>query len=259
MTIENHFASTINQNQSIKPFLPIVHTCESYDFRDIASNKVIQTSPCNVFVGENLSYFFYGKPSYRTGKNDYATTLNCYFPISIVLDTKDSIQPERVFAMDSGAFHNGFFGEHFHKKMKLGSLALDANMETPAKLVNQFFGSNYNYYYGKVSKDINIDPLAFEAQCYLDMIQSLRRTNFDNRSSSIELQFNKDIALTGKNVLLVILPTIYLDNADIVDLLINQWKAEVRTYHTYQCNPNEYIALINAEMGDYLDKNGYFK
>jgi hypothetical protein len=53
-----------NQITKANP-LPLVHTTESYHVKKIVGSSTIKASRCNVFRGENLSYFFVGRAAYK--------------------------------------------------------------------------------------------------------------------------------------------------------------------------------------------------
>src|SRR4029453_381484 len=53
-----------NQITKSRP-LPLVHTTESYYLKKIIETGQIKAQRCNVFAGEQLSYFFVGRAAYK--------------------------------------------------------------------------------------------------------------------------------------------------------------------------------------------------
>jgi hypothetical protein len=256
MRKKTHMDALIGKAPPTLPLLPLVHTCEAYDFRSILYDAKISLTPCSVFKKEHLSYFFYGRPAYRTAKGTKSVSSACFFPVCILIEIETFTKPKRIFPFDTGAFTSGLFGDYFHRKMQLKDFALKSDITTPAKVVSFFYGSNVSYYNG-TSQFIALPPLEFEAQCYYELIRNTRSTQFDDRRSSIEVQSNHEVILGKDIVKLVILPTVFLDYSDVVDIIMKEWGSELRTYHINHCSPNEYMSLIYKEVRDYLIVNGY--
>lgn len=249
--MESRFAKSIKTSRGTKPLLPLVHNCEAYDFREIMESESIAPTLCDTFSNEELSYFFYGKPSYRTAKTSDASSMSAYFPTCFVIDAPKLNFPKRVFPIDSGAFSAKLFNEFMHRKTDISDFSLPPKVDSAARVVSYFFGKNRSYYDSK-PKQVDITPIEFEVQSYYELISHKAPTQFDDRRASIELQYNDHIELNKTKVHLVIIPNAFLDEPFIKKKILEEWKAEIRTYYTTHCNPNEYISTINRELRDFL-------
>ncbi len=250
------FSLTISGLNPVAPLLPLVHTCEAYRFRSIFENQRIKPNPCDVFVGDSLAYFFYGKPSYRTSSDISATSMTSMVPVCFVISAPENLIPKRVFPLDTGAFHGGRFSKYFHRETLLDDLSLPARVDSAGKVVARYFGSN-KAYFNSETKEIDLSPLDFEAQSYIQLINDKSITDFDDRRSSIELQYEEEIDLSTVKVHLVVLPTRFLDVPEISDRIFNDWKAEARTYHIAHWNPNEYLSTLYRELREYFSDKGF--
>ena len=174
-----------------------------------------------------------------------------FFPICIVLKPDSVSTPKRIVPFDSGAFEDGRFSEHMHPKMRRDDFFLEPVPDMPSRLVSRFYGSNDAYFSGK-PHTIQIPPIEFEALSYYNLISSQNVSNYDDRNSSIEIQSGTNLALDSSNVLLIVLPTVFLDVDFFRDRIVRDWRAQIRTYELYRCNPNEYTMLIYREVDAYL-------
>ncbi len=89
-----------NQITKASP-LPLVHTTDSYYLKEIVDSGRIRAQRCNVFVGENLSYFFVGRAAYKRDllqEAEYWELPTCLV-FSFFVDGA-----KRIFPLDSGAF-----------------------------------------------------------------------------------------------------------------------------------------------------------
>ncbi|EGU55814.1 hypothetical protein VINI7043_11876 [Vibrio nigripulchritudo ATCC 27043] len=247
---QSPFEEALVRVAPVTPLLPLVHNCDAHTFRSILSSNQLKVSNCDTFVGDTLSYFYYGRPAYRVTKDTDSTSINSLFPVCFVVSPPDSLKLRRVFPLDSGAFSADMFKEYFHKNTAVEDLSLKPELESAGKVVSHFFGSNLNYFHSE-SKDVEVEAMDFEVQSYKELISSKSKTKYDDRRATIELQYGNDMNLDSSNVMMVVLPTCFMDSGK-VRAKIAEWSCEVRTYHTSHWNPDEYIPLINKELCDYL-------
>jgi len=183
--------------------LPLTHMTDAYRFRAVVEEGQLATSPCSVF-NEPLLYLFYGRPAYRVAAQIEGTGQDAYWPICFVL--KPGIAgAKRTYPFDSGAFHHGRFADYCHRDMIKEDFQLDADPSSPGRVIGLFWDGARDYFDNIGFSDFVPDPLAFEAKSYFEMIRSNSNAPFDERHSTIELQFDQPIALKG-NLLAVILP-----------------------------------------------------
>lgn len=241
---------------SPQALLPIMHTCDCYGFRGILEAGQLDPAPCKVFSGEPLVYLFYGRPAYRPSLLGEATSHGAFMPVSIVLREDTVPVPKRIYPFDSGAYAHGLFKDHIHPRMSMEDFQLSPGLDMPARLVTQFYGSNENYYLGQPHSQ-EIPPLEFEVALYYNLISGKAKTHYDDRRSAVEVQTDAPIPLNKETVLLVVLPTIFLDVPDIRRKLLADWSAQVRTYHIRHSNPNEHIGYVNEEVRTFLKTHRY--
>lgn len=254
--MSNRFCRFIEASPPWDPLLPLTHTCDAFDFRGIMEEKKLLTHECPVFSGEALVYCFYGRPAYRPSRTKQATSIPAYMPVSIIL-TPDSVQtPKRIFPFDTGAFNSKLFENHMHPHMKINDFLLEPSQDLPGRCVKRFFGSNNKYFHGEPNPD-DIPSLEFEALSYYSLISEKGISGYDDRRSTIEIQSDNSIILTRSNVLLVVLPTIFLDDDKVQQTIVGEWGADVRTYSIHHGNPNEYVRLIYHEVEQYLQMKDY--
>lgn len=247
------FDDFVRQAEVALPILPLCHTCEAIDFRQIMRENKLDVTECPHFNNQPLLYFFYGKPAYRTAKDDQATSANAFLPVAILVRSELQQGLERIAPFDTGAY--GMYSRHTHPKMQCEDFLLAPNLSTPGRVVSRFFGTNKNYFDGTPTR-IVIPPLEFEAFSYQELIHDKSSTQYDDRRNLIELQFSESLSLDA-NVLLVVLPGIFLDIAEVQATLVNRWKAEIRHYRTHHGNPRDYVSDIYGLVEDYLKSNSY--
>jgi hypothetical protein len=217
--------------------LPVVHTRPSRLLKNISQHSAIAPEPCDVFVGEDLSYFFVGRPAYKywsDGREAEYWELPCCFIFEFA--TLQNIK--RVFPFDSGAFHNRLYPPYLNQ-MRLEDFEVSSVADSVSRIVGAFFGDLPSYFALRPK-----DERAFEAEFNLDVfdaeIRGLHRlarekspTTFDDRRFSIEMQDTSTIDLLVKNPLAVIAPYNYFKNGTFRDLVTNSWRATPLGYPTY--------------------------
>lgn len=130
-----------NQITKARP-LPLVHTTDSYYLKKIVETGTIKTQRCNVFAGENLSYFFVGRAAYKRDLQQEAEYWE--LPTCLVFSFfTDGVK--RIFPFDSGAFNSKRY-PNFINMMDMEDFETGSDPEAPHKLIGTFFSSARNYY-----------------------------------------------------------------------------------------------------------------
>lgn len=204
------FAALVRRNGPGPGTLPLTHITDAYRFRGVVEDDQLATADCKVF-GEPLLYLFYGRPAYRVSSEIEGTGLDSYWPICFVMRA-GSIAAKRIFPFDTGAFTR--FGDFCHRDMIREDFALDVDPTSPQRLLNLFWKGERAYFDNRDHTDYAPAPLAFEAKSYSQLIRSKATGPFDERNSTIELQYDQNLPLSG-NVEAVILP-IDFATADII-------------------------------------------
>ena len=240
--------------------LPSTHITNAYNFPEILSSSMLEPKECKVF-GEDLSYFFYGRPAYRTRKTD-SVALGHNLPIVFIVDTEKLRPLKRIFPFDSGAFDKGFYNGYFDSRCKIENFELPANLEVIKKLVDAFYGDNRDYLLGNHRDIKTVGPYDFEVEGLTRLIQDTHTSkegalNSDERSTSFEIQITQSLKLE-EILLCVLLPQVLLDDTATFDA-IKAWKPpEIIPYHTLRNSSSEHLAgTIYTKVIDYYNTQGW--
>lgn len=188
------FGRLLQDAPPTEPRLPLVHTTDAFQFVEMWGEGNLTPQDCPVFTGEQLTYYFYGRPAFRPNAREDATGLEHYFPVCLIFKPETSVAIRRIFPFDSGAFRGGHYAAYLHRNMKLGDFALDVDPSTPARLVTRFYGSNAAYVFSKDPlDDIPADNL--EGRSYLGLSSAKGGNALDSRGSGVEVQGEAAIML----------------------------------------------------------------
>src|SRR5215468_10821505 len=86
--------------------LPLVHTSAAYFLKQILREKKLSATPCSVFKGEDLLYFFVGRPAYK--KEIELEARYWELPCCFILEY-EVIGARHIYPFDTGAFVNGLY------------------------------------------------------------------------------------------------------------------------------------------------------
>ncbi len=181
----------------------MTHLTDAYHLRSIAEAGRLEPTHCRVF-DEPLLYLFYGRPAYRVATQAESNGLEAYWPICFVLRNSAS-GARRIYPFDSGAFHQGRFGDFVHRDMIREDFELDVDPTTPGRLLSLFWSGPQDYFDNRGARDVALDPFEFEAKSYSELIRSKANGPFDERHSAVEVQMGDPLQLAG-NLSAVILP-----------------------------------------------------
>jgi len=235
--------------------MPLVHGTDSYALRSIVASGKLAASKCPVF-GEDLLYFFYGRPGYRVAAGVGSRSDITCCPVCFVLKPDIKVPVKRVYPFDTGAFDGGMFNGFNHKLMGLENFLLGDSPDLPQKVVEYFFGSNRSYYLGALKTGLQFDFEEMEIQAYYDLVSITGETQHDDRRYTIEVQLGDSLEIKN-NIIAVILPNAALQSAQIAGTILREWKALPITYNTYQgARPAEYNSVIREQLLDFLGKRG---
>lgn len=91
------------QSSNFRSGLPLVHSTASSNIWKLLERGHIVATPCDTFTGENLAYFFHGRPSYRKFLEQ---PQEWELPLVLVLKSTCLLNVRRIFPFDSGAFNS---------------------------------------------------------------------------------------------------------------------------------------------------------
>ncbi|NKL83963.1 hypothetical protein GFL98_13295 [Rhizobium leguminosarum bv. viciae] len=207
-----------------------------------------------MFVGEALLYTFYGRPSFRPNMTELATTMDHYLPVCLIFKRSFSGEVRRVFPFDTGAFVNEFYRSYLHRKMVLGDFALEADLETPGRVISTFFGTARSYLQARSETSAKLDAGQFEAKSYAALIDARDSNAMDSRGSGIEVQIAEPIAIADW-IEAAVVPSTFVDSS--IGRELRRLNVEMLPYDVQgRLRPNEYTSTITDRCMHYYAKHG---
>lgn len=231
------------------PLLPLMHSCECFDARNILTTQELEARFCNVFK-KDLLYFYYGKPSYPVGEKveEYRTDLE-YLPVCFVVDLR-KVSIYKVYPFDSGAFFANVYSDFLHRHMKIDSFELPCNEEGIKSYLSFMFGDNDKYFDGiAVKRDLTGEP---NLDALLRMMTADGTMKFDERARTIEV-ISRDSVQLKDALKCVILPINLLQDDNIVTFLRDN-NIDVIPYKVRQLvHPTKYYGQIFEKALNYIE------
>jgi len=248
----------IHRQPSARPLLPLVHTTDVYRLTNVLEDGRLEPRECDVFSGEPLLYFFYGRPSYRVNANEGATALDHYLPVCLLFRNTAVTPIKRIFPFDSGGFHKDLYADAFHKDMKLGDFGLEPDIDTPGRVISLFFETTEAYLRARAAPSTTLDASELEARSYMALISQRLSNTMDNRVSGIELQFEGPLMIDGA-VDAVVLPDT-LCSSPLIESKLAASRIEALPYPQVDLQrPSEYVTKIFDLCFEYYRRSGLMK
>ncbi len=248
----------IHKQPPALPLLPLVHTTDVYGLANVLEDGVLEPRECDVFKGEPLLYFFYGRPSYRVNSNEGATGLDHYLPVCLLFRNRAVTPIKRIFPFDSGGFHKELYADAFHRNMKLDDFGLEPDMETPGRVISLFFESPDAYLRARAATSVNLDASELEAKGYLALIGQRLSNTMDNRVSGIEMQFEGPLKIDGAIDAVILPETLY--SSPLIHSRLSTSKIEALPYpQVDRQRPSEYVTKIFDLCFEYYRRSDLMK
>ena len=232
------------------------HTTDAFSLRDIIAAGFLSPKPCPVFR-EDLMYFFYGRPAYRTDATNQLRT-RAVQPVVLVLRPDLQQQGKRLFPFDTGAFASKRYAAWMHAGMSMSDFELECPSDAPRRHVASFFGNNANYLRLKAQPPTVPYAGEFEVDALVTMLTDPNITNADDRRIAVELQFSCPVAMTAEHIQALIVP-LELQQAGFMSSFLSGAGAgiEVCSYEPSQWKvAGEYQALLEERARDLQEKWG---
>lgn len=254
------FVDAVSGLAPADPCLPLVHTTSSPTFEYfIAPSGQLKARECPVYRKEELAYLFYGKPSYRPKEADmHHRDMLQFAPICLILDVPTVLAPRRVMPFDSGAYHDKLMAREGHAHTSLPKEFFELpTLDAARAVVGLFFGSNLKYFDEAPLHPTSVDPsLNTCVETYVSLINRTGSNQGDSRLSSIEVQFNQDIALAG-SVLAVAMAEPFYQKRPEVQATLKGWGAEPLLYALDgRYTPGACCQVIESMIRAFLHKIG---
>jgi len=227
--------------------LPLVHTTDSARIFSILKQRRLTAAPCNVFAGENLTYFFVGRPSYKL-KNDGPQPYYWQLPLVFVTKFDTALKFKRILPFDSGAFRNARLPSHI-LNFAIEDFDLNEDPLLVRKLIATFYGSNENYFMRKAYRPEDLEtkhllnPMHVEILSLAHLYSDPMTPNSDDRGSNIEMQLDGDFQIGDGNLLGVVLPREFRRAPALIEAL-HSLGCRVEYYEMYPLQPSQYYYAI---------------
>lgn len=248
---------------SVRPSgtLPLVHTTQAYHLKHIKASNSIETRECDVFTPDRLTYFFVGRPAYKTD-SDSQTAQYWELPCCFIFEFSAISNHRRVFPFDSGAFHKRLYPRYI-SKMRIEEFEVGASSDATGRIIGAFFGDTRSYF-----KLIPKDKLAFESEFSLtafdEEVRALHKLStqdfamsFDDRRLTIEVQSDRQVDLQVTRPLAVVAPSVYFDDAGFRNHVVGVWGAQPISYPIHSLSISNYYALIYDRVEEFYKARGY--
>ena len=245
----------VSAHPSALPELPLVHTtrCEFLNAFIIA--KRIEPRPCGRF-SEDLIYFFYGRPAYRSSRGSKPGEPIELCPLCFVV--KPAAIPaadiKRIFPCDSGAIKEGVFSPELEWS-DFPELALDPMLDSARKFAQLCFGTNADYYFGRLRADLTPASSSLFGR-YCALVRKAPTDEADDRRSAIEIQVGGPVTIPGQ-LLLVSLPRELYEDPVVRQAVVYDWGCKAVPYPTFFGDaPSAYYSVIRDRITQCLEHDG---
>ncbi|MDW5314497.1 hypothetical protein [Rhizobium sp. PL01] len=227
--------------------LPLVHSTESANIWKMLGHERVEVTPCDTFTGENLAYFFHGRPAYRKfHKNPQDWEL----PFVLVLKSTCLLNIRRIFPFDSGAFQSSRLPSYV-SRFNAEGYDVASNTAAIDLLVDIFFGGDSSYFHGKAKSRDEVsrrNGLGMRHAQVLALCALYNREHLeaDDRSLAIEVQTDLEVSIKD-NLLGVVLPRSYFDDKNLKKYF-KERGVQVRQYDVYPINTEAYVSIVYEEV-----------
>jgi hypothetical protein len=250
---------------NLKP-LPLVHTTSAYTLRQIMDSGAKLRPAIDPVFNDSLLYFFYGKPVYYP-RSENSSSFEHLSPVYFLVAPIVVSAARRIYPFDTGAFSAGLFDNYVsgHRSPENFELDLDATShgavpfpQTATKFVQAFYGSNRSYFYNSPRTGLVYDPINFEVEIYLNLVNSKETARFDERHATIEIQTTKEVLIDQTTCLAIIIPHPLLGSVTMKRFLESNPGITVKIFPLYRSVPEYLSSLAVSLVGEFLEANGYF-
>lgn len=246
------FRQLVTRHTECTEELPLIHTSRCEFLPNFVTTHVLEPQPCNIFR-ESLVYLFYGRPAYRSTRGTKGGESIALCPICFVFKPRTVSQRlHRLYPCDTGAVVTERFIPEILAE-DLTQLALEPQIESARRLVSLMFRRNNDYFVGKVVQTHSFPPGSVGARFHALLMRD-GPVEYDDRKSAIEVQVTQAIALQDQ-LLFVVLPNEFLQDAVIRDTIINVWNCDPVRYSTVKGDsPSSYYAVVRQKIQERFEE-----
>ncbi|MFW2542296.1 hypothetical protein ACN2XU_06615 [Primorskyibacter sp. 2E107] len=251
----------LNKNNIIpSEELPAVHTTQAFNLQEIIDTAELTPRPCNVFKGEDLLYYFYGKPSYKP-YTSLAQSRPFEMPVCFMVPLSALSPIKRIYPFDSGAFVGNRHPDYI-SKMKIGNFEATPSLNNPRKIVGALFTSVEKFFSldGKNENDFknefHLGILDAEMTALNILANDKSLSTIDDRRFAVEIQIDHAQPLNSKTVDAVVLPEQYLEDTTVVSFVTETLQAVPITYTVFSASSSDHTPLIYSKILEYYKDQG---
>ena len=255
------FGAFLMQNSvKLSKGLPIVQTLEAYHLDVLVEQNCLGAKKCDVFEGENLNYFFVGRPAYKFAPTETQSQLWEY-PCCFIFDFSDDTSFKRIFPFDSGAFAAKMYPPYI-QMMKLESFDVAEVPDASRKIIGAFFANSYEYCRGKPKSGLEFaKEYPKETSAEVSALQLLYNetgiTIVDDRRFTVEVQIGQEVEFGSKAPVAVVVPMDYLENNAFMERAQQDWGAKIISYPIYSLNRDNVYGQIYERVYAFYQLSGY--
>lgn len=240
--------------------LPLAHTTNAYNFRDICGGDKLTPSHCK-FANEKILYLFYGRPAYRTHETPISS-VEFSWPIVFIFDPTRIGKIRAIYPFDTGAFFLKLYSEFFDERSSVEDFKMPGDLGEASRLVDFFYGDNRSYFTGNAARNVEIPHFEFEAGGVHNLSRlpgaGSRATGArDDRSSAFEVRVSDSIEFRG-SIRGIVLPQPYLQNKLVLSAL-ERWDVPIKKYYEIFDNVSGevWVGQIYALVRDIYKELGF--
>lgn len=204
------------------------HTTDAFVLRSVIEKGSLQPRACRVF-GEDLLYFFYGRPAFRRG-GDESLHISARAPVVLIFGYDLVSKGKRLFPFDTGAFSDKRYEAWIHHSMTLADFELQCPSDAPQRHVSSFFGTNRDYL--RLNPQYPPTPYdgEYEVDSLVELLMDPTRNNADDRRLAIELQLSTSADISDATLRALIVPDEIVD-APFMKKFLVEWGSKVEVIH----------------------------
>ena len=238
--------------------LPLTHKKNWRIAEKMLNNGTIPLESCDVFLGENVQYFFYGRPAYVVAQDTGNRRDHLYFPVCFLVDPT-YVEITNIFPFDTGAFAEGFYDDYIDKTMDINGFQIAPTIQSIKGFVKGFYGDNKKYY-TRNPKNIAISyDTNDELYAYINIMTASGAPPFDGRAESIEIITKKPFSI-HQGVKALVIPNEFefaSETRDAVEELKSSG-VDIITYQIMGLGAEQYNAIMYDKVYEYFLSKGYF-
>ena len=223
----------------------LIHTTSASNLYSVLEKRRLRATRCSVFQ-EDLCYLFVGRPAYKwstTGEASY-----WQLPFVLVVDGLGEAPVKRIHPFDTGAFASRRLPDYI-TLFEMAAYDIGKDPRLAGSLMDVFFGGVENYINARVRSEAEIRT-AYGLGTRHQEIEALARLyadrsnqGLDDRARTIELQVEEDVRISPDNLLGVVVPKQYADDAE-VGAELKALGCRVEPYGEYPLRAENYHGMI---------------